>query len=336
MIGIASFVLVICCAAVMAQGQCTDREAAQQPGSWHAKNRFGDELANADRTFPKNQYALLLNKADKVIAMLKALPTPIGAEAQPIHSISGTPYVKDGPVPFGVDVPIFNYYCNPNSRSIQVGDETGTWIYFYFNSVGWLANERMVRGHTVNGAKIYQMPQQKGDLRGFALLSPELNVGNPDEAIIITADGSSPFKPLSREKFLLSEQKKYQDELDKLLKMSPPPAFGVAQRQSELAAISNLLNSLSPEEKQQQAIVNYRYGFTWGNPRSKVFVTEAQGGEPLVTLEAAPFKPAASRTAVKIITVYWRVSKSTDAESVAIRQFKENFDFQALRKMLDQ
>ncbi len=324
-----------------AQHPCDDDDARQTKGVFDFRD---DELANADPTFPKDQYPIILKKADQAMELLERdLHDLSGVDIEPYRSITH-PYVAKGPVPFEMNAPVFSYGCvpmsapNPRARGTitRFSGETATWIYFYFNSVGWLANERMVRGHTVNGAKIYEMPKVKGELNGFPLLAPELHVGVPDEAILITPDGSSPFKPLSREKFLLAEQKRFQDELDKLQKMSPVPASGVAQRQSELTAINNMLNSLSPEEKQQQAIVNYKYGFEWGRGRNKVFVSEAEGGEPLVTLEPALFKPTTSRTAVKIITVYWRTDRTNAAQSALIRRFKEKFDFQALRKMLDQ
>lgn len=326
-----------------AQQPCTNEQAYHSPGKW-SKSRFGDDLAMTDKTFPKTQYPVILRKADEVIALVKkALPNLSGVEAQPYRSIRGNPYIKNGPVPFGVDVPIFDYGCvqmtsgDPNLRGkIELNGETGTWIYFYFNSLGWLTNDWLVRGHTANGARIFEMPKVGGNIKGFTLLLPELNVGINDQAIIITPDGNLPYKPLSREKFLLGEQKHYQDELDKLLKMSSVPQSGVAQRQKELAAINNLLNSLSPEEKEAQAIVNYRYGFSWDSNRQKVFVTEAEGGTRLATIDAALFKPGESRAAVKIITVYWKSHDANPAQAETIRQFKNNFDFQALKQMLDQ
>jgi len=185
--------------------------------------------------------------------------------------------------------------------------------------------------HTVNGARIYAMPKQNGELKSYPLLLPELNVGRPDEAIIITSDGALPYRPLSREKFLLGQQKYYQNEVDKLQKLSSLTASALTQRRSELVAINNLLNSMSEEDRQAQAIVRFSV-----NPKGRIFVSEAEGGKPLVTIDAALFKPTSSRTAVKIITVYWRTDRSNVAKSEVIRQFKNNFDFQALRQMLDQ
>ena len=333
-----TLVLLFLPVSILAQRQCTQEEASHKPGNW---GREGDDLLNADNTFPKSQYSSVLKKSDQVITLLeRALPRLVGVEAKPYRSISGRPYLANGPVPFGVSVPVFDYYCIPTTSGapelrgkVELSGETGTWIYFYFNSVGWLANERIsLPVRTVNGARIFFSPKQSGEeLKGYPLLLPELNVGRPDEALIITPDGALPYRLLSREKFLLGLQKYYQTGGDRGQGLSPVPGSALTQRQSELAAINNLLNSMSQDDRQAQAIVRFPI-----NPRGRIFVTEAEGGKPLVTIDAALFKPTSSRTAVKIITVYWRTDRSNAAESELIRQFRTNFDFQALRQMLAQ
>jgi hypothetical protein len=331
-IQIAILVLIVLCSAAAASGQCADRDAAQKLGSWSGRNRFGDELANADRTFPKAQYPLLLSKTDRVIAMLKTLPARRGVEAQPVRSISGSPYVKDGPVPFGVDVPIFDYYCDRNTGQIQTSGETGDWIYFSFNSLGWLTSAMSMALRTTNGARIYRLPKQT-EFKGYTLLLPELNVGVPDEAIILTPDGRLPFKPLSRERYLLARQKYYQSEVDRVKELTNVNPSVLAQQQKNLAAITDLLQSMPQSDREAPAIIRDASALPGG--RAKVFVTQAEGGNELVTIEPDLFKPASSRTAVRIITVYWKVHGSSPAEAEAVRLFKDSFNFEALRQMLD-
>ena len=107
------FALLLLQATILAQGPCTGQEASQKPGAW---GRNADDLAMADSTFPKTQYASVLKKADQAIALLKqAVPSLIGAEARPYRSIRGQPYVANGPVPFAVNVPVFDYRCIPQT-----------------------------------------------------------------------------------------------------------------------------------------------------------------------------------------------------------------------------
>jgi len=162
------------------------------------------------------------------------------------------------------------------------------------------------------------------------MLLPEKVVGRPDEAIIITPDGRMPYKPLSREEFLLAKQKYYRDEVAKCQKQSSVSQALLTQGQSELAAIDNLLNSMSQADRQTQAIVRLPV-----NLRGKVFVTEAQRGRRLVTVDGQWFNPTSSRTAIRVITVYLRVDRTNRVNFEVIRQFKNNFDFKALQQMLD-
>lgn len=322
---------------VSAQRQCTPEEAFRRVSGWE---QTGD-VFGIGYVQPGAQYKQLWKKADQVIALLnQAVPRLTGAEGHPYRTTYGQPYVANGPVPFALNVPIFDYYCipqtsgNPNLRGrIQLSGETGTWIYFYFNSLGWLTSNYLPY-HTVNGARIYEIQESGEGLKSFTLLRHELNVGVPNEAVIITPDGRLPLKPLSREKYLLARQKFYQSEMNKVQAMSPASGSESARHERELNAITNLLNSLTPEERQAQAIIKDPNALP-GNRWTKVFVTEAEGGHPLVTVDAALFKPGPSPTAVTIITVYWRTDHHNAAKSEAIRQFKANFAFQALRQMLD-
>ncbi len=98
---------------VFAQHPCTQDDAYKWPGKW-SKNP--DDLAMADPTFPKAQFPLLLKRSDQVIALLKqAIPELAGVDARPYRAIRGNPYVKDGPVMFGVDIPVFGYDCVPQT-----------------------------------------------------------------------------------------------------------------------------------------------------------------------------------------------------------------------------
>jgi len=47
------------------------------------------------------------------------------------------------------------------------------------------------------------------------------------------------------------------------------------------------------------------------------------------------FESKLPRHAVRVITVYWEWNEENLAKAQAIRLFKDNFDFQALRQLLD-
>jgi len=320
-----------------AQNPCDSDDAKQTKGFW---DRGSDDLAMADSTFPKDQYPAVLKKADQAIAVLKRSITNLsGIDISAYRSIRGKAYVANGPVPFSIEAPVFAYGCiplsatNPDLRgTIQLGDETGTRLHIYFNSVGRL-NEGWLM-HLANGARVFRMPKIDGQINGLPVLVPLRLDGTRDEAVIITPDGQLPFTPVTRERYLLGRQKAAQAEVDRLSKIANVSQSGMAQRQSELASITNYLNSMSDAEKQMQAVIKDPNVFPGG--REKLFVTEAEGGYPLVSLSAKNFEPAASRSAIRIITVYWEFGSQEPVQQSAVRQLKANLDVSALKQLIDQ
>ncbi len=361
-----------------AQTHCTPQQAESKHGEWvHAD----DDLAMGDRTFSRSQYPALLRKSDRLIELLKqAIPAPTGIQAKAYRSVRGDSYTKDGPVPFGMNSLYLSYYCVPDTPqyggtrgTIRPEDETGTWIYVSFNSMGWLSQE-WISGvlHKPNGAKIFVEPRHAGEFQGTTLYHP--TVHNPDltEAIILTPDGRSPYKPLSREQYILAREDRYDREIadvEKELahqadyrdqgiaslakrtgwsedrkahekeiynKAYASAAAGLANRRRDIASnkakFAAALNAMTAEERQQRAIV--RDIVTMPGDRAPMFVSEEQGGHLLATLEKGAFEASGARDIPRIAVVYWRWQAKDSNKEAMIRQFKERFNFNALRQML--
>jgi hypothetical protein len=361
-----------------AQTHCTPQQAESKRGEWvHAD----DDLVMGDKTYPRSQYAALLRKADRVIELLKqAIPAPTGLQAKAYRSVRGDSYTKEGPVPFGMNSLYLSYYCVPDAPqygakrgTIRPEDETGTWIYVSFNSIGWLSQE-WISGvlHKPNGAKIYVEPHHAGEFQGTTLYHP--TVHNPDltEAIILTPDGSSPYKPLSREQYMLAREDRYDREIAEVekelahqaeyrdqgiaslakragwsedrkahekelyMKAYATAAAGLANRrrqiESDKAKFSTALGTMSAEERQQRAIV--KDIVTMPGDRAPMFVSEEQGGHLLATLEKSAFEASGARDVPRIAVVYWRWTANDTNKKEMIRQFKERFDFKAVQQML--
>jgi hypothetical protein len=330
---------------------CTDEMAWEKPGSWTA--RAEDDLAMADRSYPKAQYPIAFAKADRVVALLRqAIPNLNGVEARSYRSIRGSSYTKNGALKYGVNALFLGYYCVPNTPSfpkvrgqVRLGDETGTWIYIDFNNFSWLANDRFRLGgndlRAKGGGALFFFPKQEGEWKGLPLLSPMLFRGNPsqglglrDEAVIIAPPGRTPYRFITREEFLEARARQVQNKIDKLPRNSSR-AQHVASLESELQKINAALAALSPEERKADAIVHNPYVVPGG--REKVFATEAEGGRRVFVISAGFFDKSLPRHAVQFITVYWQwnVGPNNTAKLRVIRQFQENFDVQALRALLD-
>jgi hypothetical protein len=104
----------------------------------------------------------------------------------------------------------------------------------------------------------------------------------------------------------------------------------------DLEKIKSARAALSPEERNVVAVVSNSNVEPGG--KEKVFATEAEGGRRLIVLDGRFFDASQPRTAIQIITVFWswETIPQERAKLQAIRQFRKNFDVQALRAMIGQ
>ncbi len=367
-------------APALSQTPCTEADAHQKIGSWGKQTQ--DFLVNADPGFPKEQYKPVLAKAQKAIELLKqANPQPIGIQASAYRDITGRSYTTNGALRFGVKAQYMNYLCmsntpdDPERGQIVINSETSTVVRVYFNSLGSLSsNENRSLGKEltmVNGEIIYLSPRQTGELKGLSLLFiPDLDSCCRDEAIVITPDNRSPFKPVTREQFLQALEnshrrniKKFQVKLQQsstedektIARMDSNNMLtaqqkadiksGIAKRamqleksvpqsikieEGEIANIESAIVRMSPTERQMQAVI-----VNQSDSLEKLFVSESEDGSSrLVTVDKSLFTPVLPRETIQFITVHWSWEPKDPAKAELIRQFKQNFDFEALRQML--
>lgn len=185
----------------------------------------------------------------------------------------------------------------------------------YFNSLRDVLGERILL--TTDGEEIFDYKKQLGSFKGFTTIEPMTRREEKHEAIIITSDNRLPYKPVTREQYLLARIKNYQSMTGNFA--------------NEIAGLTSAIGNMSPAEKQSPALVR---DITASPGRSKLFVTEAEGGRHLVTIDKSFFNPKLPRDVIQFITVHWNWNDADIPKAEAIRQFKQNFDFAALKQMI--
>lgn len=305
------------------QTPCRKETADQTVGKWGLQKK--DDLAVADRTFPKAQYKMVLLKAQKVIELFKAAnPEFKGIQASAQRGIRGNSYFPEGALPFRVDVGYTSYLCL--GMDIGIVEKRGKIILHsgygsttvHFNSLRNVLDS-VQEGKpllTTEGEEIFQFEKQLGEFKGFTMIQPLVRDLENHEAVIITPDNRLPYKRVTREQFLRARIRNYQAQ------------GGFA---SEIAGLTTAIGNMSPAERQAAAIVR-DLSATPG--RVKLFATEAAGGRHLVTIDKSFFDPKLPRDAIQLITIHWNWNDKDTPKVEAIRQFKQNFDFAALRQML--
>lgn len=310
----------------MAQSPCTNDTAYETGGKWARQKK--DDLAMADPSFSKEKYKSVLEKAQKVIDLLMAAnPEFAGIQAYAYRSIRGRSLTPNGALPFQVDAVYDSYICvgmdsyKVEKRGTVLLNGVTNWTTIYFNSFGH-ALESLSSGPpfvTAGGDEIFIFPSAVGEINGIPLLHPTASGNQKAEAVIIAPVGRLPFKILTREDFLRASISFYQSQS--------------GNNAEKVASLNNMLARMSPAVRQEPAII--RNGAWPASPASaRPFVTEAEGGRRLVTVDKGFFDAKLSRDTIQFITVVWSWDDTNRSKSEMIRAFKRNFDFPALAQML--
>lgn len=305
---------------------CTDQLARQTIGKWAPQK--GDDLALADRTFPKTQYKTVLAKAQEVIELFKiANPEFKGIEAWAYRGIRGQSIIPNGPLPFRVDVGYGSFICVGNDtykvemrgKIILFGNYGTTTVSF--NSLSDILQSAQDGRPllTTEGEEIFQYNKDLGDFKGY----PYIQTSHRDsyhEALIMTPNADRlPYKPVSREQYLRARIKAYQ------------AGGGMAE---VIAGLNRVLENMSAKDRQAPALVRDVTTLPGG---SRLFATETEGGKHLVTIDKSYFNAKLPRDKIQLITMRWHSSPNDPADRPKVemlRAFKENFDFPALWEML--
>jgi hypothetical protein len=301
---------------------CTKETAYQTIGKWGKQKK--DDLAMADRNFPKDQHKPVLAKTQKIVELfVRASPEFKGIESSAKRIIRGDSHFPNGALPFGFDIFYGSYVCVGNDspkveargKVILSGGYGSTTIYF--NSLRDVL-ESVQDGRafqTSDGDEIFEYKKQLGNFRGFTMINPRTR-DEGHEAIIITPDNRLPYKPVTREQYLLARIKTY----------GTTELFA-----ADAAKLKSMIANMSPTERQTPALVR---DITASPSRAKLFVSEEEGGRNLVTVDKSFFNPNFPRETIQFITVHWNWNEKDIPKAEAIRQFKQNFDFEALKQMI--
>lgn len=331
------FLLLFSFITALPQTPCTNETAYRTMGK---RITVEDDLAMADQTFPKSQLPALLTKSQKAIDLIqKATASPVGFETHSYRAIRGNPNISGGSVKFAASVGFFGYFCVPDTPDriaskrgkVFLEEESETWIEVFFNSFGWLTNQKKSLSRdflTVNDATIYEFPKQTSELEGFPLFSHDLFRAK-SEVVLILSDDKFPFRFLSREEYLKARILNYEKEINKLQNSAHKL---IAEYQGYIAKYNEMLAGMSPAEKQIPAVIR---DYSAAVSKEKVFADEDKDGKRLAVIKKSFFNQNLPRHVVQFITVYWRWNDKNPAKDNLIRQFKQSFDFQELKRMLE-
>jgi hypothetical protein len=340
-------------------------------GTW---KKHEDAVIFPDKTFPKNQYAQLNSRIDKIMPLMKeAFPDLSGFEPRWYRVIDGTSYIPDGPVPYEFSSLYFTYYCNDNIKKILLGDETGNWIYVYFNHLAWFCYKEVDDWNINDDGKmirVYRVPPKVGTWKGMTLYAPHTN--EFDRAVVVAHDGKLPWHSLTQKQYLTGLKNKLQTEFQKTMdgyddyeenvkkniaensKSTSPQAPKI--KQALESQLSNFQSSKEGHKSQTKKFYGEKLKYIddyldsasaealqqvaiidpkYGAFEFKgTFGDENNGGTRLIAVGSKYFKMDLPRYVPQFIVLYWQWTQ--DPVSLRFReQFEENFPLEKLKAMID-
>jgi hypothetical protein len=340
-------------------------------GTW---KKHEDAVIFPDKTFPKNQYAQLNSRIDKIMPLMKeAFPDLSGFEPRWYRVIDGTSYIPDGPVPYEFSSLYFTYYCNDNIKKILLGDETGNWIYVYFNHLAWFCYKEVDDWNINDDGKmirVYRVPPKVGTWKGMTLYAPHTN--EFDRAVVVAHDGKLPWHSLTQKQYLTGLKNKLQTEFQKTMdgyddyeenvkkniaensKSTSPQAPKI--KQALESQLSNFQSSKEGHKSQTKKFYGEKLKYIDDyldsasaealqqvaiiDPKYGAFEfigtfgDENNGGTRLIAVGSKYFKMDLPRYVPQFIVLYWQWTQ--DPVSLRFReQFEENFPLEKLKAMID-
>jgi len=258
-----------------------------------------------------------------IALFMRASPDFKGIEASAKRFIRGDSYIPGGALPFGIEVFYRGYSCvgndsnDVNMRGRVILSAGYGMTAVYVNTLHDVLESLQDGGAflTTEGEEVFHYRKQLGTFKGFTMINPRVREDG-HEAIVMTPDNRLPYKPVTREQFLQARIK----------------AYGTAALfATEVAGLKSAIANMSPAEKDSPALVR---DIIASPGRGKLFVPEAEGGRHLVTIDKSFFNPKLPRDAIQFMTVRWSWNEKDVPKAEAIRLFKQNFDFEALRDMI--
>ncbi len=328
---------------------CTDAQALEKDGGWVIEPEQGFDT---DVPLLRRQYPSLAAASDRAIALLQqTVPSPRGVTMKLHRAVNRRTLTGTGHVRYEVRAQAFSWSCLPATgsgaeatRKLVLADEADGGIVVWFNSSGTLTNERQQVSdlQTADGQRIFYALAQRDSLRGEALYEPS-NVGpRTRRALVLTPDGASIWRPLTRDELLGARLAAAQARVDTLHARLPSlqavpdttrvlPQFRATLRllESERDAVARTRSALLEPERALPAVVANPYAAP-----SALFVDAAAAGKELVVLKRGILQRGRPRRELGLITVEWNWQGDDTAQAAFMQEFAARLDVAALRRML--
>lgn len=213
-----------------------------------------------DPILKPSQFPLIFKKTDAISSLtLQTFPEVRGADPSWYVTIHGKPYFEGAPSPYQYNCMFKYYFYSKGLKKIIRHEEPFTGASVYVNAFRFLLDSTHLVAD-INGVqeKIYEVCNTESEWKGYPVYKIMDNSYKNYKMILLTKEGSLPFKPVSQLQYLqayrkmrLQETKEITDKMDMAIakgkadiqKMKNDKYYATAQGQNLIAAAQNTLDT---------------------------------------------------------------------------------------------
>lgn len=343
------------------KGPCTRDMCEKATGKWI---KSGDDISQylGFSKFQQQEALKRLNEIHRLI--LKIYPEPTGVDAvwgttlgnghfgslAKYHVNSDDKitfdYLKEVLTPsFKYSCSFPSYYCaNDKENTMMAGytNETGTFIKIFVNNLDWFAGSPLDDSMTVNQLQVKMKNPVKEMWKGFELLnSPG---GGNTRYVLISRKGMLPYIPVTRKQYLdyyLNYITKFYDKMMADIEIYQPDKEQRNRQKNEMLKQKNnalksyrdeLVKTSAAKLLDSPAIV---ISMTPGIGNTKIFITEAEGGQMLVTENPAYLRKDLLKYVPQFFVVVWGWEEPSVSSENIRKIIEANFPVEKLQAMID-
>ena len=257
---------------VSGQDACNEQIVLDTKGTWKKTN---------DANMKAGTLTQVTGRIDKMQKFLQSAYTePRGTEARWYRTMINNPLIENGPTPYQLNALFFEYYCNANTKTKLLGQETGTWFYVWANHFNWFAER--VQYFTIKQQPVFLLTPRIGELNGYTLYKgihhENSNTGKKySHAVLITRDGQMPYVAVTKKEYLQAflkfNEKKLPEELASIEKnmLVKTPEQEEANKLAQLEKIDK-----TGGQNKQRAKDNFLKGYVTDRERKDKWLSDTK------------------------------------------------------------
>lgn len=357
--------------AAVARAQCTDATVMGKVTKWEFRGHKGHVADGVPQTAER---AIFRTTGVWQQMFVSAYPEGRGGLIKGDETVLDTSdFTLPGLIPYRFEASFWPFWCNPQRGNTLISDQAYLNINpaeVTANDLRYVIETISGDGYELNGhpVALFTLAHTMGTLAGLTLYQA---YGHDDAfAVVVTHGGRLPYRVLTEREYLHAVKAHWEKELARESGVADEQEKEIKQQIQEvrkeltgdtlaavLAGLNQQLAALAPMREKRAAMIQKmreqeiapidRYLATTPAPvlerpaipkapgDHRGFITEKDGGNKIVVLDASYLDKALPPQAAQVITVWWYYSPEHAGSRFFKERIEQGFPFDELKAMVD-